>query len=189
MSNLVLQSVHMMCYSFRHDNEFMYDMVICCNVKWTARHGMMAWATGLPPYFKHHRNRLQVMVENVHGGPRRGAVYNFIPCQNFRFCFHDNVFWNGCHSNIFWDFHHENLFERIASVTKYWPSRRFNWRLKMIMEDSRRPGLYHVMLLWIAWDVYPFVVCTLWFTLTIIRVISHNKYQVKGCSSKCSNHL
>ena len=36
-------------YSLRHDNEFMYEMVICCNVKWPARHGMMAGATRLPP--------------------------------------------------------------------------------------------------------------------------------------------
>ena len=40
-------------------------------------------------------------------------------------------------------------------------------------------GLYHIMLLWIAWDVYP-----LWCTLldcavvAFIRVISHLKYQV-----------
>ena len=37
----------MMWYSLRHDNEFMYEMVICCNVKWPAHHGMMAGATRL----------------------------------------------------------------------------------------------------------------------------------------------
>ena len=43
----------------------------------------------------------------------------------------------------------------------------------------RQKGLYHIMLLWIAWDVYP-----LWCTLldcavvAFIRVISHLKYQV-----------
>jgi hypothetical protein len=94
---------------------------------------------------------------------RRGTrSYNFVPRRNFRFWCHGNVFWNGRHSNIFWNYRHGNVFETVATATKYWPSRRFNWRLKTIMEDSRRPGLYHIMLLWIAWDVYPFVVCTLW---------------------------
>jgi hypothetical protein len=52
----------MMWYSLCHDNEFMYEMVICCNVKWPARHGMMAGAMRLPPYCIYHRDRLQVMV-------------------------------------------------------------------------------------------------------------------------------
>ena len=52
----------MMWYSLRHDNEFMYEMVICCNVKWPARHGMMTGATRLPPYCNYRRDRLQVTV-------------------------------------------------------------------------------------------------------------------------------
>ena len=48
MSNLLLQSMHMMWYCLRHDNEFMYEMVICCNVKWPAHHDMMAGAMRLP---------------------------------------------------------------------------------------------------------------------------------------------
>ena len=32
MCNLVLQGMHMMWYSLRHNNEFMYEMVVCCNV-------------------------------------------------------------------------------------------------------------------------------------------------------------
>ena len=50
----------MMWNGLRHDNEFMYEMVICCNVKWPACHVMMAGATRLPLSCKRCRDSLQV---------------------------------------------------------------------------------------------------------------------------------
>ena len=98
--------------------------------------------------------------QDVHGGPRRGEGV-LGAGRGAIISWHDRISEFG-HNNILWNGHHGNIFETVAMTTKYWLSRRFNWRLKTIMENSRRLGLYHGMLLWIAWDVYPFVVCTLW---------------------------
>ena len=54
----------MMWYSLRHDNEFMYEMVICCNVKWPARHNMDdGWSHDIAE-LKFHRDSLHVIGDD-----------------------------------------------------------------------------------------------------------------------------
>ena len=53
-----------MWYCLRHDNEFMYEMVICCNVKWPAHHSMMAEPRDC------HLKVIDVEIAyRLHGGP------------------------------------------------------------------------------------------------------------------------
>jgi hypothetical protein len=72
----------------------------------------------------------------------------WLPWQHFLKLPPWQCFWNSCHSN------------EILAVTM------LQLEIEEDHVDSRRLGLYHIMILLIGWDVYHFVVCTDWLRIS-----------------------